>query len=434
MVSEKVDIWQLGVLMYCLAFYSTPFENDNGTIDLVALRNGPVCYPQADLANYSAEFIDLLESLLVPDPSKSVFLCSTDLQTALCGAADRARLLDAVLAHDAGSVVGAGGVAAIAARAVASLRAEAAGPSDAERLGSVVEQRGGGVGAAKARSGGGVRQAERDAGALFWGPEEPQTVGVEVHVADSRAAGAPIDQEDRDGGVGDAVDGLLLPADLEVSVEMRCDAMQAGAVQQSGRSGEDADDDAVRIPAERAGHDLPLPEARFALQRNVCALEHDPGERRENRRCQLGAVHLALREHSHQQGLLPQQIHRLRRELRAGGRRRARRGGPSQRARAALHAARQSQRLAAVGADESLRSAQRRHPADARRGALALPLSHRSPRRTPRIARRIRNAPGRLGALRRRAARAPRYPLSGPRAPRNQRLRGRWRPSPFPPS
>lgn len=43
-------------------------------------------------------------------------------------------------------------------------------------------------------------------------------MGVEVHVADSRAAGAPVDQEDRDGGVGDAVDGLLFPAPIEVGV------------------------------------------------------------------------------------------------------------------------------------------------------------------------------------------------------------------------
>ena len=67
-----MDIWQLGVLMYYLAFYTTPFENDSGSIDLNALRNGPVCYPQADLANYSAEFIELVNSLLVPDSSKCV--------------------------------------------------------------------------------------------------------------------------------------------------------------------------------------------------------------------------------------------------------------------------------------------------------------------------------------------------------------------------
>ena len=66
-----MDIWQLGVLMYYLAFYSTPFEQSNGTIDLVSLRSGPVCYPQTDLSNYSAEFIQLIDSLLVPDPSKS---------------------------------------------------------------------------------------------------------------------------------------------------------------------------------------------------------------------------------------------------------------------------------------------------------------------------------------------------------------------------
>ena len=46
-------------------------------------------------------------------------------------------------------------------------------------------------------------------------------MGVEVHVADSRAAGAPVDQEDRDGGVGDAVDGLLFPAPIEVGVAYR---------------------------------------------------------------------------------------------------------------------------------------------------------------------------------------------------------------------
>lgn len=124
-----------------------------------------------------------------------------------------------MLAHDAGSLAGSGGVAALAAlppRDVASVRAQAARPAHAERLRSLVQQRSRGIGAAEARSGGRVRQAARDAVALLRGSEEPQAVGVEVHVADSRAARAPIDQENRDGSVGDAVDGLLLPAPLEV--------------------------------------------------------------------------------------------------------------------------------------------------------------------------------------------------------------------------
>lgn len=88
-----------------------------------------------------------------------MFLCSLSRQTPHRRAADRTRLLHAVLAHDPRGFAGVGVVAALAAlasRAVASVCAQAARPAHAERLGLVVEQRGRGTGAAEARSRGRV--------------------------------------------------------------------------------------------------------------------------------------------------------------------------------------------------------------------------------------------------------------------------------------
>ena len=152
-------------------------------------------------------------------PFQVFFLSLSPFQTSLGRPAHRARVLHAVLAHDAGGLAGAGGVAAVPtrpARPLASLRPQAARPADAQRLRSLLQQRSRGAGAAEARGGGPARQAARCAIPLFRGPDQPSTLGGQVHVAHPRASRAPVHQEDRHGGLGDAVDRLLLPADLEV--------------------------------------------------------------------------------------------------------------------------------------------------------------------------------------------------------------------------
>lgn len=40
MISEKVDIWALGVILFKLAFFQTPFEDNKGNVDAGAILKG----------------------------------------------------------------------------------------------------------------------------------------------------------------------------------------------------------------------------------------------------------------------------------------------------------------------------------------------------------------------------------------------------------
>ncbi|CAN0311256.1 unnamed protein product, partial [Ectocarpus sp. 4 AP-2014] len=55
-VSEKVDIWALGVILFKLAFFQTPFEDNKGNI------------PQEK--RYSAGLVSLIRCCLVVDPAR----------------------------------------------------------------------------------------------------------------------------------------------------------------------------------------------------------------------------------------------------------------------------------------------------------------------------------------------------------------------------
>lgn len=39
-ISEKVDIWALGVILFKLACFQTPFEDSKGNVDAKAILNG----------------------------------------------------------------------------------------------------------------------------------------------------------------------------------------------------------------------------------------------------------------------------------------------------------------------------------------------------------------------------------------------------------
>lgn len=69
-ISEKVDVWELGILMYYLAFYSTPFESVDGKIDMRSLIAGRFTFPANDAKKYSAEFLSLIRRLLTADVNK----------------------------------------------------------------------------------------------------------------------------------------------------------------------------------------------------------------------------------------------------------------------------------------------------------------------------------------------------------------------------
>ncbi|KAJ3226362.1 hypothetical protein HDU81_007354 [Chytriomyces hyalinus] len=61
-ISEKVDVWALGVLLYKLCYFVTPFE-DKGKL---AILNGRYDFPNRPL--YSSDITDLIGSLLSVDP------------------------------------------------------------------------------------------------------------------------------------------------------------------------------------------------------------------------------------------------------------------------------------------------------------------------------------------------------------------------------
>lgn len=69
-ITEKVDVWELGILMYYLAFYSTPFQDVDGKIDTKAILSGRFQFPANEARKYSTEFLDLIRLLLTPDVAK----------------------------------------------------------------------------------------------------------------------------------------------------------------------------------------------------------------------------------------------------------------------------------------------------------------------------------------------------------------------------
>ncbi|KAJ3097462.1 hypothetical protein HK100_005352 [Physocladia obscura] len=63
-ISEKVDVWALGVLLYKLCYYTTPFE-EKGKL---AILNG--VYETPNHPQYSNEMSELIARMLVIDPAK----------------------------------------------------------------------------------------------------------------------------------------------------------------------------------------------------------------------------------------------------------------------------------------------------------------------------------------------------------------------------
>lgn len=69
-ISESVDIWSLGCLLYALAYGASPFEasvTEHGGSIALAVMNGRFSFPPND--PYSQGFRELIRSLLVTDPA-----------------------------------------------------------------------------------------------------------------------------------------------------------------------------------------------------------------------------------------------------------------------------------------------------------------------------------------------------------------------------
>ena len=69
-----MDVWELGILMYYLAFYSTPFESVDGKIDTASLLAGKFTFPANEAKNFSNEFLNLIKQLLTADVNKYFYV------------------------------------------------------------------------------------------------------------------------------------------------------------------------------------------------------------------------------------------------------------------------------------------------------------------------------------------------------------------------
>jgi len=70
-VDEKVDVWSLGCVIYCMTYGTSPFEtamNEQGGSIALAVMNGVVSFPKED--NYSKRLRELITWMLQVDPEK----------------------------------------------------------------------------------------------------------------------------------------------------------------------------------------------------------------------------------------------------------------------------------------------------------------------------------------------------------------------------
>ena len=65
-VSEKVDIWSLGCILYTMVFKEQPFFN----AQKLEIINGNYNFPQDEQKLYSEKFLDLIRVMLTPNPNK----------------------------------------------------------------------------------------------------------------------------------------------------------------------------------------------------------------------------------------------------------------------------------------------------------------------------------------------------------------------------
>ncbi|GKT34892.1 hypothetical protein ADUPG1_008159 [Aduncisulcus paluster] len=70
-ITEKTDIWALGILLYKLAFFCTPYDNE---VSNLAIRTGKFSYPKEHsnprTRTYSESLYHLIEFMLIKDPRK----------------------------------------------------------------------------------------------------------------------------------------------------------------------------------------------------------------------------------------------------------------------------------------------------------------------------------------------------------------------------
>ena len=65
-ISEKVDIWSLGCILYTMVFKEQPFINEQK----LEIINGNYNFPEEEQKLYTEKFLDLTRVMLTPNPNK----------------------------------------------------------------------------------------------------------------------------------------------------------------------------------------------------------------------------------------------------------------------------------------------------------------------------------------------------------------------------
>ena len=68
--AKAIDIWALGVTLFCMLFNRTPFHGDTEFAIMEAIRTQPVVIPGDDLRHISGEIRAIMLSLLEKDCKK----------------------------------------------------------------------------------------------------------------------------------------------------------------------------------------------------------------------------------------------------------------------------------------------------------------------------------------------------------------------------
>ena len=64
-ISEKVDIWSLGCILYTMVFKEQPFINEQK----LEIINGNYNFPEEEQKLYTEKFLDLIRVMLTPNPN-----------------------------------------------------------------------------------------------------------------------------------------------------------------------------------------------------------------------------------------------------------------------------------------------------------------------------------------------------------------------------